>query len=262
MTEANQDPDEPDGVWKRRVLQPAEGVLRVHKVRQPGPGRKLRASRPDRERAPGDEQHHHGGGDVHDAQRFAARFGNALDVLPPEIAGHQNREDRSRFVHRKDDLGARVREQSVQQARQIETCRDAADRTRQDVVEHERGYRDLGERRAHRFLDDAIYAAADEHTAALDVDRSDGVGEHHDGQDEPRRRFANEVFGDGARVERGRAHVVQHDGGRPPERDERQHRGRGDEHTRRPGRDWLRCDGGARFDCGGGREGRFRHTAP
>ena len=214
------------------------------------------AFHPDRGRAPCDQQHDHHGGDVHDPQRFLARFGNALDVLPPEIESHQNREEGRCRIHGKDDGGVRVAEQFVNQTGKIETRRYAADRTCQDVVEHERRHRHLGERRSHGFLDDAIHAAADKHAAALDVDRSDRVGQHHDRQDEPWSRFPNEVLRDGARVERGRTHVIEHDGGGAPERDEREHRRRGDQHPLRPGRGW------SRLNCRGGRVGRFRHTAP
>ena len=49
---------------------------------------------------------------------------------------------------------------------------NAGDRPGQDVVEHQRRDADLGEGAAHRFLDDAIDAAADEHRAAFDVDRA------------------------------------------------------------------------------------------
>ena len=41
-------------------------------------------------RAPDQEDHHHHGGDLHDAQRLAAGFVHALDVAPPEVDGHQH----------------------------------------------------------------------------------------------------------------------------------------------------------------------------
>ena len=52
----------------------------------------------------------------------------------------------------------------------------------QDVVEHQGRDGELGEEAAHRLLDDAVDAAADEQRAAFDVDRAHGVAEEHDGR--------------------------------------------------------------------------------
>ena len=72
---------------------------------------------------------------------------------------------------------------------------------------------------------------------------ADGVGEHHDGENEPRSGLADEVFGDRARIERRRAHVVEHDGRRSPEGNKREHRRRRDQHAvRGRARGWSRCD--------------------
>ena len=118
----------------------------------------------------------------------------------------------------------------VQQTHQVQARRHAADGSGQNVVEHERRNRELGQGSAHGLLHHAIHTAAHEHAAALDVDRTDRVGEQHDGEDEPGSGFANEVLGNGARIEGGGAHVVEHDRGRPPERDKRQHGGGGHQH--------------------------------
>ncbi len=47
--------------------------------------------------------------------------------------------------------------------------------------------------------------------------------------DEPGSGFADGLLGDAAGIKRGRAQVVQHDGGRPPVGDERQHHRGGDD---------------------------------
>src|SRR5258705_43094 len=63
----------------------------------------------------------------------------------------------------------------------------------------------------------AIDAAADEHAAAFDVHRANGVRKQHDGEDEPGSGLADVAFGFTARVIGGRGEVVQNDGGSFPE---------------------------------------------
>ena len=75
------------------LLQPAERVVRVREVRQAWQRRQMAAADRERVDAPDDHDHHHDGRDVHDAQRLLARLGNALDVFPPEIDRHQDREE-------------------------------------------------------------------------------------------------------------------------------------------------------------------------
>ncbi len=135
----------------------------------------------------------------------------------------------------------------VQNAGQIQSRADAADGAGENVVEHERRDGYLGERSAHGFVDDLVHAAADEHAAALDIDRPYRVGEKHDGQDEPGSRLADLRFGDAARIIGGGGEIAQDDGRRSPERDERQH-DRGSNHdfrprgsTRRQPRSLTRC---------------------
>ncbi len=118
----------------------------------------------------------------------------------------------------------------VHEADDVLTGRDRADRSGQHVVEQQRGHRELGQRTAHRLLDDAVHAAAHEHDGALEVDRPHAVRKEHHPEDEPRRGFADRFFRDAAGVERGRAEVAEDDGRRAPERDEGQEdRGRDDD---------------------------------
>src|SRR5712692_3318525 len=103
--------------------------------------------------------------------------------------------------------------------------RHAGDWSGQNVIEHQSRYGELCQRPAHRLLDDAVDAASREHRARLDVHGSDGVGEEHHTENEPRRRAADGFLGDAADVESRRAEIVQHYRCRSPERDERQHHG-------------------------------------
>ena len=48
VTQANQNADQSDGVWQRRVAQPAQRVVRIHKIREMRPGRKMSSSHPER----------------------------------------------------------------------------------------------------------------------------------------------------------------------------------------------------------------------
>ena len=54
--------------------------------------------------------------------------------------------------------------------------------------------------------------------------------------------LADGLFGDAADVIGGRCQVAQHDGRRPPERNERQHHGGGDDHLHGP-RPLFQCHG-------------------
>ena len=125
----------------------------------------------DRDQAPDDHDDAHDGGRPHDLQRLVARFVDALDVDPPEVDRHHDRDRRREpvLVGHQRAVGAQL-EQVVEQADDVLAGRDAADRAGQDVVEQQRRDRQPGQPAAHRLLDDAVHAAAHEHGAALDVD--------------------------------------------------------------------------------------------
>src|SRR6516162_1069057 len=118
---------------------------------------------------PSDQYHHHHGGKLHDPQSFAARFGDALDVLPPEIKCDCNCHGRSGGIHVEMKRDVRVNEELVEHTDQILTCRDAADGPGEHVVKHKRRNGELRERSSQRFFHHAVHAAAHEHAAALDV---------------------------------------------------------------------------------------------
>src|ERR1700733_5840703 len=93
MAQADENNNQRDGVRPLIAVQPAERtmielhVLRVRQRRQ-APA----AAHPQRIKTPADQHHHHDGGELHDAQSFAAGFGHALDILPPEIKRDDDRD--------------------------------------------------------------------------------------------------------------------------------------------------------------------------
>ena len=221
MAERDQNSQRADGARTRKMLEPSErfvGELQLER-------RQMRATHINRQPAPYDHDHGHHGRDLHDAHRLAARFLDAENVLTPEINRHRDREERGGEIRRQNNARVRQLQQFVDQADQVLARRHAADGAGQDVVEHQRRHRDFRQRRAHRFFDDAIDAAAGEHRARFDVDGAHRVREQHDGENEIRRRSAARLLDDAADVVGGRGEVAQHDRGRSPERDEGEHPG-------------------------------------
>ena len=92
----------------------------------------------DRIPAPDDHDHHHDGREFHDPHRFFAGFFDSLDVLPPEIGGHQDREDCGGGIGGKRVMNTDSRENLVEESNQILTSGDAADGPGEHIVEHER----------------------------------------------------------------------------------------------------------------------------
>ena len=197
--------------------------------------------------APTDQQHHHDGGELHDAQRFVARLGNALDVLPPEIDGDENGEKCSRGTVVQDERDMRVGQQFIDHAGEILARGDAADGPCENVIEHQRRNRELREGAAEGFLNHAVNAATHEHAAALDVNRAHAIAENHHGQDEPRGGLADEALRLAAGVICGRSEIVEHNRGRAPEGNEGEH-GRGGHDDARD----VDCAGGTRCRFAGG----------
>ena len=185
----------------------------------------------DRHQAPDDHDDAHDRRRPHDLQGLVARLVDALDVHPPEVDRHHDRDRRREpvLVGHQGAVGPQL-EQVVEQADEVLAGRDAADRTGQDVVEQERRDRQPGQPAPHRLLDDAVDAAAHEHRAALDVDAAHAVAEEHDRQDEPGGRLADLRLDDPADVVGRAGQVAEDDGRRPPERDEREHHAGDDQH--------------------------------
>ena len=212
-----------------RPLQPAERVVGELDVAARRQRRQRPAAVHQRQRAPGDQQHDHHGGDLHDRHRIVAALVDAARVAPPEVDGDQDGDEGRRRLRRDPRVRAGARQDVVDQAGDVAAGRHAADRAGQDVVEQQRRDRQLRERAAHRLLDDAVDAAADEHRGALDVERAHGVGEDHHAEDEPRRRLADRLLDDAADVERGGSEIGEDDRRGAPERDEREKNGGGDD---------------------------------
>ena len=194
---------------------------------------------------------HHYGGDLHDAQRLVAGFFDALDVFPPVINGYQQgkggggvvfidmRRAVKHGVHgaRNPAMGVGGGKEFVDQSGDVLSRGNAGDRAGEDVVEHQRGDAELGERPAQRLFHHAVDAAAGEHGAAFHVNRAHSEGKQHHAQDEPWGRLADGLLGDAAGIKRGRAQIIQHDGGGPPIGDECEH-DRGRDHDADPVRKW------------------------
>ena len=182
---------------------------------------------------------HDGRGD-HDLQGLVAGLVDADDVLAEEIErdgdGDDDRSPAGEHVlapsaFRKPTSTQRT---SVDdQPHDVLPGRNRADRPGEDVVEHQRRDRELGEEPAHGLLDHAVHAAADEQRAAFDIDRAHAVAEDHHGQDEPRGRRADRPFHDAADVVGRAGQVAEHDGRRPPVGDEREHHAADDDHLDR-----------------------------
>ena len=172
---------------------------------------------------PSDEYHHHHGGELHDAKGFPARFGNALDVLPPEIEGDGDSHGRGGRIDVEMQRDVRVGEQLVEHADEILACRNAADRAGEDVIKHQRRNGELREGSSQRFFHHAVHTAAHEHAAALDVHGSHRIRKQHDAENEPGSGLADELLGFTACVIGGGSEVVEDDRCGAPERDERQH---------------------------------------
>ncbi len=194
--------------------------------------RQLAAASPDqRVAAPRDHQHDHHRRHLHDPQRIVARLVDALRVPPPEVARDEDSDERRRLADRQAARHPVAVHHVVQKPDDVEAGRDAADGPGQHVVEEQRRDGQLRERAAHRLFDDAIDAAPNEHRRAFDIDGADGVGKAHDAEDEPRRGFAHGLLGNTADVERARPEVVEHDRRGPPEGDECEEYGRGDDNA-------------------------------
>src|ERR1019366_1235385 len=70
------------------VLELAQGIGVELEAFVGGKRHRLVAVLENGDQAPGDQDHHHNGGDLHDAERFLAGFVHADDVLAPEVDGN------------------------------------------------------------------------------------------------------------------------------------------------------------------------------
>ncbi len=210
------------------ALEPAQRFVTDVHIAHGGERHRLVTVFKDREQTPDDQDHHHYGCDLHDAQSFLAGFVNADDVFAPEIERHENREAGGEILR----IGVGVTEMEiidrfVDESGEIQSCAHRADGSGEDVVEQQCRDGEFRVRSAHGFADHAIDAAAHEHAAAFDVGGAHRVRKQHDAENEPGRRFADGRFRDSADVIGRRRQVGQNDRRRAPEGNERQHDCRG-----------------------------------
>src|SRR5579859_1302552 len=205
MAQSDEDGDDAEHVRQAAVRQPAERARAEMKISRIGKRWKLRMPQHRSIDAPADQEHHHHGNQLHDVQRFFARFRHAFDIFPPEINGDDDRKgggDAGDRGFREGSAQVRMLREFAEQTAEILSGGDAADRASEDVIEHQRGDAEFRQRSTERLLDRAVHATAHEHAAAFHVHRAHRVGKQHDGQDEPGSGFADVPFRLAARVVR------------------------------------------------------------
>ena len=116
----------------------------------------------------------------------------------------------------------------VDQPSEILAGADAADRSGEDVIEQQSRNGKARDERSHRVTYDDVHTAAYKHAAAFHVDRAHGETEQHDAKDEPWSASADRLLGDAAGVINARSQITEYNGGRTPERNEREHDSAGD----------------------------------
>src|SRR5438445_2198435 len=178
----------------------------------------------ERVNAPADEDDHHGGDELHDVESFFARLGNTLGVFPPEISrdddGETCGDEACGTAGEMAFCDVEIQAKFVEKSAEILARGDTADGASENVIEHQGGDGKFGEAAAEGLLDGAIDAAADEHAAAFDVHRADGVRKNHDGKDEPGGGLADETLGFAAGIIGGGSEVIENDCSGLPERNE------------------------------------------
>ena len=87
MAEGHDDAEQPQRSGQLGVFQKAESVLAEVQRRRRGPRRQFGAQVEGRIDSPGQQDHHHHGGDLHHFERLVARLLDPFQVLPPVING-------------------------------------------------------------------------------------------------------------------------------------------------------------------------------
>ena len=90
MAERDEDGDDAEHVWEAAVREPAERAGSQAQIAGMRPRRQRGVPHDHGVNTPGDQHDHHHGDQLHDVQRFFARFGNALGVFPPEVHRHDD----------------------------------------------------------------------------------------------------------------------------------------------------------------------------
>ena len=85
--------EEAEGAHEAGVFEEAEGVVAEVQVAGGGERRQMGSGVEDGEEAPGEQNYHHDGGDLHDLEGFVAGLFNTLGVLTPEVDGDDYGDD-------------------------------------------------------------------------------------------------------------------------------------------------------------------------
>src|SRR5450759_5099161 len=184
--------DHGDGAdfWPNGAVEPAEGVFAELDIGGDREGRKLHASLEQQgDGAPDEEGGHHDGGDLHDAQRLAAGFVDALDVAPPEVGGDNHAEPGGEEMGGNAGGDVAGLGEFVEQVAEVQSGADHADGSGQDVIEDEGRNGEARHEVSHGVAHHDIDSAAHEHAARFQVHGTDREAENHDGEDEPWRAW-------------------------------------------------------------------------
>ena len=155
----------------------------------------------DRNRAPHQQDRDHDRGDLHDAKGSGTGLVHTLHVLPPEEERYQDADTSGEVIYIK--VVFRLKD-FIEECAKILAGADNTDRSREDVVEDQRGHGQLRHGRIHAVADDHIHATAHVHAATFEVHATDREAEQHYAQHKPGCRVTNGFFRRAACVERGR----------------------------------------------------------
>src|SRR5262249_46290880 len=156
-----------------------------------------------------------------DAQRLAARFMNALDIVPPEVRDHADCKESGKLVRGDFETQMKQFRRLIHKAAKILARADSAYRARQDVIKNEGRNRKPGEKLAHGVAHENVHPAANVHAAAFHVNGPYCEAEQHDAQDEPRSASTDGLFRNTACIKCRRGEIAEYDRRTSPERDER-----------------------------------------
>src|SRR5581483_3261798 len=144
--------------------EPAERVLAELEIaRQRGRRNLDVAADQDGDGAPNQESHDHDGGDLHNAKRLAAGLVDALDVVPPEIEGNGDAEDRGKQIGADGVADVGHPGDFIEQVSEILAGANHADGAGKNVIEDEGGDREPRHEMIHSVAHDDIHAAAHKH---------------------------------------------------------------------------------------------------
>jgi len=196
--------------------------MQIARIRQ---GRQRRMAHHDRVNAPADKNDHHDRDQLHDVQGFFAGFRNCPWCFPTRntqspIIAEARGDDVDGSRGKRAGRQVRVGQKFAEKPADVLSGSHAADRTGQNVIEHQCRYVNFASAPPKDCLTERVNATAPNMLQLSTYTARTGVGKQHDRQDEPRRGLADVAFRFTARVISRRCQVVQNDGSGPPERNE------------------------------------------